>query len=140
LITLLLLYLKSLKSPRLATFPISDIALTFFPRIKYAIANAADDNIQKHIALPVLYIKPGTPTNAKALATAAVLDNPTVNGPNIPVLPKYASDVVTFFLAHHPIRKDTIIIKNENDTIMVFVIVLIRVHLLLPALQFYQFL
>jgi hypothetical protein len=102
----------------------------------YAIAKAAEDNIQKVIPFPVEYNKPGTPTNAKALATAAVLDNPTVNGPNMPVLPKYASDEVTFRLAHQPIKKDTTIIKNEKDTIKVFAKVLISV--LLPFL-FHQF-
>jgi hypothetical protein len=31
---------------------------------------------------------PGTPTNAKALAIPAMLDNPTATGPNMAVPPK----------------------------------------------------
>jgi hypothetical protein len=69
------------------------------------------------MAFPVAYSIPGIPTRAKALATAAVLDNPTTRGPNIPVLPKYALDVLAFRLDHQPIPKDITIIPTENAII-----------------------
>jgi len=138
-ITLLLLNLKSEISPKLATSPISAIALTFLPSIKYAIANAAEDNIQNAMALPAEYIIPGTPTSANALATAAVLDNPTAKGPNIPVLPKYAWTVFAFFFDHHPIANDINIIANENIIIKVLVMLSIIQHLFSLFLQLIEF-